>query len=272
MGGIKKNCIIGAPHAIVNLFCQGVPMKSVATVSMPKAGSTVLDRYLDKILTVSGYKTRNVAGEAFKSPYPEDKYCVDSMSSIQNGFYYGCFRGPYAKDIPTLNDLKVVLQVRNPLDCLVSAYFSFTISHALPPDPMKRRKFEERAERMRAQGIDAYCLSSINDYINRFETIGSIVNSHPDIKVLFYEDMVLENMNWQDEIFNFLGVDCVSLGDFQGQIGDMFVVPKKENPGSHKRRVLPGDHLEKLNPETIELCKSLIRKKISAKSLIGKYL
>lgn len=232
-------------------------MKPIASVSLHKAGSSVLDVYLSKLLLLNNFKIKNIAGESFNSSFDEEEYCINSMYAVKDNHYYGCFRGPYANKLPTLNDLKIIIQVRNPLDCLVSAYFSFTNSHILPPDTLKRKDFIERSKIILEQGIDKFCLNEINGYIERFKVIDSIVSKHPDFKLLYYEDMVLDNSNWQREIINFVGSD-ICYEDFQQNIGDMFSIPLNEDINVHKRKVLPGDHIDKLKLSTIKFCKTLI--------------
>ena len=239
---------------------------------MHKAGSTVMNSYLERLLVSNDYKYQNVAQDAFESPFEEGEYCIGRLRKLENQTYYGCFRGPYAEQIPTLKELKILAQVRNPLDCIVSAYFSFTVSHEKSPNPNKQKYFEERAKKILEQGIDEFCKSQTNDYIKRFAAIDSIVKNHPDIKVLFYEDMVLRNDYWQQEIFSFLGTINTSHPYFTNGIKHTFEIPAKENVKSHKRKVLPDDHLEKLKPETIDYCKSIIGTRANNNSLIFKYI
>lgn len=245
-------------------------MKPIDSISIHKAGSSVLNNYLGKLLAHKKYKIRQLARESFYSPYPEGQYCIDAMSSIESDTYYGCFRGTYSKNIPTLSDLRIAIQVRNPLDCLVSLYYSMTISHTLPTDPVKRKNFIKRGEEIASKGIDQFCIDSISGYIERFQVIDDIIKIHPDYKLMWYEDMVLKNKAWQKELIGFIESE-LDYNALKKEVAGMFKIPLKEDETKHKRKVLPGDHIEKLNPQTIETCKRVIEANSSDKSIIRHY-
>lgn len=227
------------------------PLKSLLCVSVHKGGSTIIDRILTDFCTQRGMEMDRISLSVPGSPLSEGEVFIGYQDRMQpRGVYYGVARGPYVARMPKLGELKLIVQVRDPRDCITSAYFSFRKSHRPPEDPEKRKQFLARREKLQQQDIDAYALSETGSYRDRLQILRDIVEDHDDILVLKYEDMVLETENWLARIGAFIGQPVTE--ELRGILGDKidFRVDK-EDPGKHKRQVTPGDHKRKLKPETI---------------------
>jgi hypothetical protein len=87
------------------------------------------------------------------------------------GVYYGMARGPYVRDMPIIGRLRTIVQVRDPRDCVTSAYFSFRESHRPPTDPEKLKAFQQRRETLKAMSIDEYAVRQAAQYLTRMQIL-----------------------------------------------------------------------------------------------------
>lgn len=225
--------------------------KSIISMSMHKAGSTIADSILVDILEAKGMQIDRIALLVSGSPLPEREVFINYQDQMSlTGVYYGIARGPYVSEMPIIDKMKIVVQVRDPRDCLTSAYFSFKTSHRLPQDPAKRDAFLERRKMLEGLDIDAYVLSQTGGYKNRLKILKDIVESHDDALMLKYEDMVEHTETWLAQLSDFVGQPITP--DLRAKLGNKidFSVTS-EDAGRHKRQVTPGDHRRKLATETI---------------------
>jgi len=227
-------------------------MKSVLAASMHKAGSTICDDILTDFFLEKGLNIDRISLSVPASPLPEGEVYKNYQSNmVLNNTYYGVARGVYVADMPILSKIKLIIQVRDPRDCITSAYFSFKTSHVSPKDPKKLAEFLERRKKLQSMEIDKYALSEVYRYITRMNVLRGLVESHNDALVLHYEEMVTNTDAWLEKISNF--VDQPVTDQLLSRLGDKvnFSVDK-EDENNHKRQVTPGDHKRKLKPETIE--------------------
>jgi hypothetical protein len=225
-------------------------MKSAIAVSMHKAGSSVADRIIGEILAAKGYELDRISLKSPKSPVPENQLFVDYQNSMQlEGVYYGMARGPYITEMPVIRRLRTVVQIRDPRDCITSAYFSIRKSHVPPKDPMKRKVFEERRRRFLNMSIDEYALSRVGNYRKRLDAIDALVSEHDDLLLLTYEQMVERTDEWLNRLGEFFNLPITS--GLRGRLGNVLESPSDEDTSRHKRQVTPGDHRRKLSPDVI---------------------
>lgn len=228
------------------------PDKSAISLSMHKAGSTVANKIFCKFFGAKGYEINQISSLVPSSPLSEADVFINYQSSIKNtGFYYGIARGAYVSKLSAIRDLKILVQVRDPRDCLTSAYFSFKNSHRLPIDPDKLDKFMERRNSLEKLNIDDYVIKQMNGYSHRMHVLKDIIEDHQDILLLKYEDMVLKTEQWLSDISNFLDQPITDALHHQLKKDIDFSV-SFENVNKHKRQVSPGDHKGKLKSSTIK--------------------
>lgn len=227
-------------------------MKSVISASMHKAGSTIMDLILVEFMKARGYEIDRIALEVPRSPLPERDIFIQAQDDmILEDVYYGVARGPYVAEMPILEKLKVIAQVRDPRDCITSAYFSFKVSHVPPKDPEKKKAFMERRKKLENLSIDGYALSQVESYKRRMEILRNLLNGPGETLLLRYEDMVQQTEGWLGQIGGFIDQPVTDeLRETLGEKIDFSV--SAEAVTKHKRQVTPGDHLRKLKPETVE--------------------
>ncbi len=226
-------------------------MKSMMALSMHKAGSTVANYIFVEILKEKGYDIDEISKRVMGSPLPEHEVYsqYESKISLEN-MYYGIARSPRAQTMDVLKKIRLVVQVRDPRDCITSQYFSLAASHIVPEDAEKKKKFLAERQRASATPIDKFAIEAVGGYVNRLETLKGILETHEDILLLKYEDMVEDSQKWLDDFSTF--VDQPITPDINDRIKKLlnFNVPY-EDASRHKRQVKPGDHKRKLSQETI---------------------
>jgi hypothetical protein len=107
--------------------------KSIINVSMHKAGSTICDKILLDFMVAKNMEIDRISLLAPLSPLTERDFFLNYQKKMQPvGVYYGVARGPYVSEMTVLDQMKIIMQVRDPRDCITSAYFSFAKSHPPP--------------------------------------------------------------------------------------------------------------------------------------------
>ena len=244
-------------------------MKSVLIYTVHKAASMFLHK-----LTI------DVAKE-FKIPYysiNNNKY-FDTIKQlswntfIEDKSKQGCFGpiriGSTEKIFPEdLSQYSILLHLRDPRDVLTSLFFSHTFSHAkrkggFNPDDNLRKEWEEK-------GIDRFVIENLPAYKERYETLISTLLDRPNVKLIRYEEMVLNYPEWLSGFLSaFSHIDVPqrkilglidspnSFSQINHRLSDKyqneFTIPQSEDIYRHKRQITPGDHQDKLKPETIEI-------------------
>src|SRR3546814_6832035 len=100
--------------------------ESIVFITMHKAGSVFVNSILNIIAVENGLTPVDFAGQAFDGGVKEWKYCVDKSTLFrERGYYFGAFRGPYIDKFADLLQNRVLMQVRDPRDCIVSLYYSY---------------------------------------------------------------------------------------------------------------------------------------------------
>lgn len=148
---------------------------------------------------------------------------------------------------------KRIFHIRDPRDILVSEYFSFGWIHPNEKGQMLTRR---RAEIQR-MSIDDYVLEQpeFSDWPldEKFIPLLKFDFENPDYTLVRYEDMVLDFPSWVEdsiEPFEFRSPKRVASRLIKKYASQFDV---KAESMTHRRKVTPGDHKEKLQPATIEL-------------------
>ena len=226
-------------------------MKSLISMSMHKAGSSIADIIIVNFCEAKGYVFDRISKSVSSSPLSEhDHYIQYQEKMTPSGVYYGMARGPYVRQMNVIYDMKAIVQVRDPRDCITSAFFSYRESHVPPTDPKKLDEFEKKRQELMALDIDTYAVNNSEGYRARMNVLDEILSKHDDCLLLKYEDMVERTDYWLEQIADFLEQPLTV--DLRAQLGKrMSFNVESESPSKHKRQVKPGDHLRKLKPETI---------------------
>ncbi len=230
----------------------GAPEPSVILFTMHKVASTFTHDLL-------GYLNSEILGLRWmdwdkyihnKYPVPTSPWLADHVDELfrSRGFAYGPFRAPLP--IADLDRYRLLMILRDPRDMLTSGYFSEAFSHAPPFQESRLQAFEENRERVKAMAIDDYVLERasktaglMDDYLEVAERTGT--------SPIRYEDMM---MNWDAfvaDIEQSLGVSISTEHSQELRRRGGIDEVRSDDVTNHIRKGAPGDHREKLKPETV---------------------
>lgn len=226
-------------------------MKSIMALSMHKAGSSIADLIFNEVAKARGYEidriSTQVPGSSLSEPEIFHRY---QRNMKTEGIYYGIARNPDTHDMEILPKLRLLIQVRDPRDCITSLYYSRRFSHAPPQDPEKLKAFEEARARFDSIDVDTFSAQNAPSYLKRLQKLEALASNHPDLRILTYEEMVDETENWLDKALDIFGQPRTESLD-RALERHLNFKTDTEDVLRHKRQVTPGDHRRKLRPETI---------------------
>ncbi len=182
----------------------------------------------------------------------------------------GCF-GPIRFFVPTraLDTASIILHLRDPRDVLVSMFYSYCYMHE---GEIERHTGYRKA--VAEAGIDGFVLDMVGepfygyrgDYgigsrykkhvgnvLDRYQRYLEELLDRPNTIVVSYEEMVLAFPSWLEKIVS--GFDLPDPDETRAVVtarhANSVAAEGEEDVWSHKRKVTPGDHREKLQAETI---------------------
>jgi hypothetical protein len=222
---------------------------SWSLVTAFKAASSYVGGIMTQLLAARGIPAVDMAQLAFQNSIPEDLFCIEGQELLERpGYFFGPFRDAYVGRMPALAKTNIVVQIRDPRDCLVSYYYSVAFSHGLPAPGPSRDKFMSERETALSLGLDEYALFSVKTYLPIFSEIITIIETMPNVYVSRYEEMVSDFAPWLDRLADYLGVGDHS--EVKKAIIHAASFDVSEDQFSHKRQVTPGDFERKLMPQT----------------------
>jgi len=238
------------------------PSRNIIAYTTHKAGSMVLHRVLKDICELNRIRYYSPS----KAQLPFDRmFAGDDFIAKKRG----CF-GPIRFFVPTkaIADASVILHLRDPRDVLVSMFYSYCYMHAgeIEAHTGYRKEVAEA-------GIDRFVLDMVGEPFYEYhgdygigsrykQQVGTVLDryerylfellSRPNTIVVSYEEMVLSFPSWLKKIVS--AFDLTDPDETRAVVAARHansVAAGEEDAWSHKRKVTPGDHLEKLQSETI---------------------
>ena len=167
----------------------------------------------------------------------------------------GVLYGPLREFFPIedIDQYRIVLMLRDPRDVVVSSYFSHAFSHPVPSNKERRKWFMDRREKVKSQTIDEYARGEFPEYILRvYSDYCEHLVRNQNVQVLRYEDFMQDFDRWFSHLEASLEMKLGEVhrdGLFKLKGGG---AKPGENKFSHVRRATPGDHRDKLNPDSCE--------------------
>lgn len=255
----------GPPHSVsfglggetltVTLPPPGAPdMDSIFLVSLPKAGSTLLNKMMTQIATAAGLVSFSAPQELRRlGVKPNDTPEILNALFLPKGYMYGGFRGlPGGTQLPSWASGRTVVLVRDPRDMLVSLYFSEAYSHTPPGTGSGGAlydHFQKQREKAQAAPVDDYVKSHGAQYARIYSEMHRKTGA-VECKTYRYEDVIFHKKSWLVDMAAYLNIP-IKERHVEVIAARNDVVPDEEDPTQHVRRVRPGDHREKLRPDTI---------------------
>ena len=229
-------------------FCLGVR----------KSGSTMLNKIVAYLARRNEVPTVDIPGAFFNSGFGAGAWANVDLSDVvrPNNIYMGfrsyperlggndCFR----------NGRKILL-FRDTRDALVSQYFSDAYSHSLPSGETDSaanaaEAFLRKREKALATDINTYVIEKSRSFANTMLAYKPLLTDD-NCLVLRYEDYIFQKKRLIHKILDHFGWRCHS-GQIENLLGRIDDVPEIENEKKFVRKVIPGDHREKLSSKTIQ--------------------
>ncbi|WP_159931141.1 sulfotransferase domain-containing protein [Oceanicoccus sp. KOV_DT_Chl] len=216
----------------------------VGYFTVHKSGSMLVYKLLKKVIDLEinykFYSANNSDQGRFVNIPDGNPANSGELSQLYNEISSGIV-GPLRRPLNVKFDHDIVLVLRDPRDCLVSMFHSFTKIHGGIP--------EEERERRIKKGIDGFCLQRLEDLASRYDIYIDEYLDKPNVTFLKYEDIFLgDSDSW---ISSFL--DPLHLSEnIQAAVYDYFkaeVSLDTADGTTHKRRMLPGEHKSALTGE-----------------------
>lgn len=173
----------------------------------------------------------------------------------------GCVFAPLRQwiNIEAAKVSDVIIMLRDPRDVLVSMYYSMAFTHELPGNRKRRKEFLKERDRILSITIDQFVVEKSEHFVFLYQQYFDILQVNKNYYFCTYEKMIFNFDDWIRGIENYLGVefDMASKKVWKTEISP----PTVENM-SHKRKMLPGDYKNKLQPQTIEILNAVFSKHI----------
>lgn len=241
------------------------PDRKIIAFTTHKAGSMVLHRVLKDICELN--RIRYYSPNESKTALPFDRIFAGHDFIARRR---GCF-GPLRFFVPTtaLDEARLILHLRDPRDVLVSMFYSYCFMHA---GEIERHTGYRKA--VAEAGIDKFVLDMVSEAFYGYrgdygigsrykEHVGTVLDRYrryldevfprPNTIVLSYEEMVLAFPNWLGKVIAAfpLANPEETRAVVEARHANTVAAGEQEDVWAHKRKVTPGDHREKLQPQTI---------------------
>ncbi len=253
---------LGESSLDVDLRVSGRP-ETYYAFAFHKSGSVLLNAMVSELCKAADVSFVDVPGLLFSKGYPLSavtNHCGGLFG--QEGVCFGGFRHipPPVLGLELTANSRSVLLVRDPRDMLVSHYFSMLKSHAVPQGGKVRDYLLEAREAAGQTTIESYVLEKADFFVKQFIRYeADLLRTHGDrTRIYRYEDVIFEKGDWLADINDWFGWG-VNRATIDKIASAHDVRPDKEDEGKHVRRVVPGDHREKLGQETIEKLNEMFR-------------
>lgn len=238
--------------------------RSVFAFSLHKSGSTLLFNMLSELAAYTEQPYFSMQDQFFINGIPINEK-IEGVERLfkEKGYIYGGFRFfPTNYILPNMSIHKNILLVRNPLDALVSMYFSQKSSHKIPNKGLLRKIWQKKREDAVSLTIDEFVQKNYKAHLERIMGYSDLLNSG-NCRVYRYEDIIYEKFSFLKEISSFYEWD---VGDATiRNISDKYdVIPEAENELQHIRQVHPNNYKKHLSIESQIFLKEKFDRVLSA--------
>lgn len=230
--------------------------------SIHKSGSTLMNKMINQVCIRAAIPGFSIADIMFQNGIPQLEWAEDEQIIELIGFgriYYGFrfFPKLLMNELVNLREKKAVLLVRDPRDALVSRFFSAGGKHVSHVLPKNKENFLAMVQKTAHMDIDEYVIHSSGYYKNQLSAYKENLN-FDNVLLFKYEDIFFGKRKFLGDIFNHFKIDIDSkILDDVALEND--IRPESEDISKHIRRGFPGDHVNKLKPETIRKLNNILR-------------
>jgi len=231
--------------------------------SIHKCGSTMMHAMINDTCHIAKIPAISLPDRFFEAGLSDQDWQAEAAlvpTFSRNILYFGFRYLPALMCRPELKlrEKRFVLLVRDPRDALVSQYFSFgrkKTTHNVPKQ--NSAAFLKKIHDQPELGIDEYVLNSAEVLRNKFAAYRDNLNFDLGM-TRRYEDVFFDKQTFLAEIFEFFDI-AVPADVIERVAKKHDIRPNVEDDTKHIRKGAPGDHAEKLQPETIAKLNELFR-------------
>lgn len=231
--------------------------------SIHKCGSTMMHTMIRAVCQQLNIPAVSIPDLLFAQGVLDSQWATDAAlqpAFARNLLYYGFRHLPPMLLAPELRlrSRRFVLLVRDPRDALVSQYFSYgrkAGSHAIPQK--NAEAFLETLAKVEERPIDDYALAAAPNLLKKLEDYRGALDFELGL-VRRYKDVYFDKETFLAEIFDHFGI-AVPPRIITAVARAHDIRPVQEDDTKHIRKGTPGDHLEKLHPETIAKLNDIFR-------------
>ncbi len=242
---------------------QNPALETCFAFSVHKCGSTLMNNMIAAVCRKADIPAVSLPGILFAQGIKDADWRRDYglLPAFERQLLFYGFR--YLPEILAdpasgMLDKRFVLLVRDPRDALVSEYFSYgkkSGSHVLPGKNAKG--FAEQFQSETDKTIDDYVIEVSGGILAKFETYRDTLDFDLGL-VRRYEDVFFDKETFLGEIFEHFGLS-VGGNIIRNVARAHDIRPEQEDETQHIRKGTPGDHREKLKPQTIETLNDMFR-------------
>lgn len=219
-----------------------------------KSGSTLLHKILSSMAVANGINVVDLPGKMFQMGFTfKDWAHLDISPLLRPGNLYSGFRA-YPAAINQISDLAKapkVFMFRDPRDALVSQYFSDAYSHSLPArEGSGHELFLKKRAAALETPIDEWVLEKCGPLRQTMMAYAPLLDD-PNCLSLRYEDYVFQKRRLIMKVANHFEWTMTE-DKILRVLAAVDIVPTAENEKKFVRKAIPGDHLDKLRPDTIK--------------------
>lgn len=234
-----------------------------------KSGSSMFMRAVKLMAKYNALNWVDIPGDLFDANVPvprwRDNPAPDGL--LVGGNVYGGFRNfPVGLARSPVFDAAIkVLLVRDPRDAIVSEYFSNARTHSLPAetgDDGAREDMLRRREEAQQMTVETFARTQAVKMATTVERYIPLL-ADPRLLVLKYEDVIFDKAKMVVDVARHFGW-TIKNGQVDAILKWIDVVPEQENPDAFIRKVIPGDHREKLSPDSIALLNADLARAMAA--------
>jgi tetratricopeptide (TPR) repeat protein len=224
--------------------------------SIYKAGSTLLTSILQLALD-SDRNPRpkvNISQQLFNVGIDGRDWMPDENLDrvVLPGYYYIGFReyAPFLDKNLLFKRSRKVLLVRDPRDVLVSYYYSVLKSHTITEGDFGKSQQEFRAQVAQLE-IDTFVKQQCEWIRGIYQAYIELLGNTKNVRMYKYEEVIFSKVAWINNLLNYLEID-IEPERRRFISKQVNIIPQSEDPSRHIRTAVPGDHVKKLQPETID--------------------
>ena len=237
---------------------RAADIDSFFVFSFPRCGSTLLDRMLRQLCDGTGLPYITIADDAFASGVQMGRLgsSIETLFCPRGYGYLGLrafFTFEPQFDFSTVNK---VLLVRDPRDMMVSLYFSMKHSHEIPKLGAASRHMQDYRNLVRKTDINSFLDTEHGELATQlFKRSVALYRRFifdDRLRLYHYEKVIFEKAAWVRDLVDFFSIPA-SEEMMDRVVADNDILPDREDPNAHIRQVRPGNYLQHLNPQSIEL-------------------